>query len=325
MPLVACPSCGTRLTVTGKTEGRKVYCPCGQTFLPPPREPAPEEVRAELAAVADTMRVVAAVEGVAVTEAEWLACTDPQKMLGFLRGKASDRKLRLFGCACHRRTRHVPGDDDNFLGAVDSLERYADGPVGGWGPAAIERAEEAVISPGDRGWRSINWVEHAASYAVARATWPESYRLDVAVAAAFPDTSEERYADGPVGGWGPGAIEQAEEAARTTRDLEVAYYRAVYAERGEQCRLLRDLFGNPFRPITISPAWQSPQVVALTQAAYDQRELPAGTLDTTRLVVLADALEDAGCTDPPDLLNHLRGPGPHVRGCWAVDLLLGKG
>jgi hypothetical protein len=64
-------------------------------------------------------------------------------------------------------------------------------------------------------------------------------------------------------------------------------------------------------------------VVALAQAAYDEREQPSGRLDVARLAVLADALEDAGC-DQPDLLGHLRGPGPHVRGCWAVDLLLGK-
>jgi hypothetical protein len=64
-------------------------------------------------------------------------------------------------------------------------------------------------------------------------------------------------------------------------------------------------------------------VLALAQAAYDERELPAGTLDTTRLAVLADAVEEAGC-DQADLLAHLRGPGPHVRGCWTVDLLLGQ-
>jgi hypothetical protein len=64
-------------------------------------------------------------------------------------------------------------------------------------------------------------------------------------------------------------------------------------------------------------------LVALAQAAYDQRELPAGTLDPTRLAVLADALEEAGC-DQADLLSHLRDPGPHVRGCWVIDLLLGK-
>jgi hypothetical protein len=96
-----------------------------------------------------------------------------------------------------------------------------------------------------------------------------------------------------------------------------------HRERGDECRLLREVFGNPFRPATITPAWRTPQVVALAQAAYEERELPAGTLDVTRLAVLADALEEVGC-DPADLLSHLRGPGPHVRGCWAVDLILGK-
>jgi hypothetical protein len=65
------------------------------------------------------------------------------------------------------------------------------------------------------------------------------------------------------------------------------------------------------------------QRAGLARAAYWYRLLPSGHLDPARLAVLADDLEDAGCTDP-DLLGHLRGPGPHVRGCWAVDLLLGK-
>jgi hypothetical protein len=67
----------------------------------------------------------------------------------------------------------------------------------------------------------------------------------------------------------------------------------------------------------------TPDVQKLAQAAYDNRDLPSGLLDNTRLVVLADALEDAGCAYA-DLLAHLRGPGPHARGCWVVDLLLGK-
>jgi hypothetical protein len=240
-----------------------------------------------------------------MTEQEWLAGADPRRMLEFLRGRAIDRKLRLFACACHRRVRPVPGEDE-LPAAVDSLERYADGPAGGGGPGAIKQAEEAVIGPGDRGWRSIPWVEHASSYAVARATWPEFQRLQAAEVAAFPGRSDDP------------------SAARTARDLaEAAYWRAVTAERGEQCHLLRDIFGNPFRPVSVPPAWQTAQVVALAQAAYDQRELPEGTLDPASLTVLADALEDAGC-DQADLLAHLRGPGPHVRGCWAVDLILGK-
>jgi hypothetical protein len=95
------------------------------------------------------------------------------------------------------------------------------------------------------------------------------------------------------------------------------------AERRAQAKVLRDIFDNPFRPVSVSPAWQTAEVVALAEAAYDGRELPAGTLDLARLAVLADALEEAGC-DQADLLGHLRGPGPHVRGCWAVDLILGK-
>jgi hypothetical protein len=61
----------------------------------------------------------------------------------------------------------------------------------------------------------------------------------------------------------------------------------------------------------------------LTRGVYEERRLPEGTLDPARLPLLADALEDAACTDA-DLLGHLRGPRPHVRGCWAVDVVLGK-
>jgi hypothetical protein len=91
-----------------------------------------------------------------------------------------------------------------------------------------------------------------------------------------------------------------------------------------QSALLRDLLGpRPFRPVALDPAWRTPDGLSLAQAAYEHRALPAGTLDPARLGLLADALEDAGC-DNPDILGHLRGPGPHVRGCWAVDLLLRK-
>jgi hypothetical protein len=83
-----------------------------------------------------------------------------------------------------------------------------------------------------------------------------------------------------------------------------------------QADFLRDIFGNPFRPVTLDPAWATTTVKHLAQAIYTD---PA----FDRLPILADALEEAGCTDA-DILNHCRGPGPHVRGCWVVDLLLGK-
>jgi hypothetical protein len=92
------------------------------------------------------------------------------------------------------------------------------------------------------------------------------------------------------------------------------------AEQSAQADLLRDILGNPFRPAprvdrTVL-AWNAGTVVTLAQVIYDERRF-------TELPILADALEDAGCTDA-DILAHLRGPGPHVRGCWVLDLLLGK-
>jgi hypothetical protein len=92
----------------------------------------------------------------------------------------------------------------------------------------------------------------------------------------------------------------------------------------EQACILRDLFGVlPFRVFALNPALRTPAVLALAQAAYDHRTLPAGHLEPERLAILADALEEAGST-VAELLSHLRGLGPHVRGCWSVDLLLKK-
>jgi hypothetical protein len=82
------------------------------------------------------------------------------------------------------------------------------------------------------------------------------------------------------------------------------------------CDLLRDIFGNPFRPVTPDPSWLTPGVVALAAAIYDGREFH-------RMPNLADAMERAGCADAR-VLVHLRRPADHVRGCWALDLVLGK-
>src|SRR5262249_34968581 len=94
-------------------------------------------------------------------------------------------------------------------------------------------------------------------------------------------------------------------------------------EQTAQILLLRDLLGNPFRPPDIDPVWRSRSVLSLAGSAYEEHSLPSGELDPVRLAVLADALEEAGCTDG-DILTHLRSPGPHVRGCWAVDLCLSR-
>jgi hypothetical protein len=87
--------------------------------------------------------------------------------------------------------------------------------------------------------------------------------------------------------------------------------------------MIRDIFGNPFRPMAINLAWITPAVSNPATAANKNRDLPPGTLQADRLAILADALEGAGCTDKA-ILDHLRRPGVHVRGCWALDAVLGK-
>jgi hypothetical protein len=87
-------------------------------------------------------------------------------------------------------------------------------------------------------------------------------------------------------------------------------------EMSFQAALFRDVFGNPFRPTTISDAWKTRPVLDLARQMYGSRDFSA-------MPILADALQDAGCEDQ-DVLTHCRSGGPHVRGCWVVDLILGK-
>jgi hypothetical protein len=95
--------------------------------------------------------------------------------------------------------------------------------------------------------------------------------------------------------------------------------RRLEAHIGEnviQAILARDIFGNPFRAVTYDPTWLTSDVIAMCRSMYDSRDFSA-------MPILADALQDAGC-DSEDVLNHRRGPGPHVRGCWVIDLVLDK-
>src|SRR5262249_23701792 len=94
---------------------------------------------------------------------------------------------------------------------------------------------------------------------------------------------------------------------------------ARLAERAAQCDLLREIFGNPFRPAAIDPLWQTlndAATVRLARSSYD-----AG--DWEQMPILADALEDAGCADAA-ILGHARHAVGHVRGCWVIDLLLSR-
>jgi hypothetical protein len=99
-------------------------------------------------------------------------------------------------------------------------------------------------------------------------------------------------------------------------DMDLAVGGADVVAPAEQCSVLRELFGNPFRPVSFVPTWRAPTVVALAQGMYDDRRFDD-------MPLLADALEEAGCTEEA-ILKHCREPGEHVRGCWVVDLILDK-
>ncbi|MBN9122462.1 MAG: hypothetical protein J0I06_25515 [Planctomycetes bacterium] len=87
--------------------------------------------------------------------------------------------------------------------------------------------------------------------------------------------------------------------------------------KAAQLVLLSEIFGNPFRPVVFDPAWRASDVALLANGIYAERAFD-------RMPILADALQDAGC-DSDELLNHLRdASATHVRGCWALDLVLGK-
>ncbi|MBN9117823.1 MAG: hypothetical protein J0I06_01415 [Planctomycetes bacterium] len=92
----------------------------------------------------------------------------------------------------------------------------------------------------------------------------------------------------------------------------------AYPREGNQRELgiFRDIFGNPFCPVAVEPSWLTSDVRALATGIYEDRAFD-------RMPILADALQDAGC-DNDDILSHCRQPGEHVRGCWVVDLVLGK-
>jgi hypothetical protein len=224
-----------------------------------------------------------------MTESEWLGGADPRPMLVFLKGKASDRKLRLFGCSCCRRVwRALPTDASRAAVAV--AEQFADKL------AKRKDLNNAYLACG--GDTSPSRYDAGASVVKVSLQW-----------AAF---------------W---ASHNARILAAGTEPFPAseipAHNAATELEGRDQGRLLHDLFGNPFRPASLNPAWLTPTVAQLAEAAYEERVLPSGELDPARLAVLADALEEAGCTNTA-ILGHLRSPGPHVRGCWPVDLLLGK-
>jgi hypothetical protein len=234
-----------------------------------------------------------------MTEADWLSCTNPEAMLRFLDATASerrfrfldargrDRKRRLFACACCRRAWEQLRDQ-RLQNAVEVAERYAEGLAG---DADLDEARIVVNTLNPR-WRG--------------------YGCDVVLGVLAPaDVANVYY----------GSLRHAIHGLPQDVRALLPGDDAHEGEAAFQCDLLRCLFGNPFRVSTGSPAWRNATVQALARAAAEERSLPEGTLDPFRLAVLADALEEAGCTDG-ELLGHLRRRGPHVLGCWVIDQLL---
>lgn len=236
-----------------------------------------------------------------MNEELWLGATTPCQGVDYLcsdgrfrytglsenRRKAGRRKLRLFLCACARRVWKLipPGPCRR---AVELGERLADGEDA---RARIAALPDGRLYAGPLGRR------HAAHAAMAcvetNIRWAAAVGAQAAAMAA---------------GWA--------REVDLDHGLQI-YHRVKAEEEAAQAALLRDVYGNPFRPVSFFAEWGTSTAVALCEHMYESRDFSA-------MPILADALQDAGC-DSDDILGHCRGPGLHARGCWVVDSVVGKG
>jgi hypothetical protein len=244
-----------------------------------------------------------------MTEAEWLRSADPEAMLKLLKGKVGERKLRLFACACCRRIAHLLRDERSRI-TVEIIERYADGEATERRLTAARIGTQALLNEMvGKVWDNYSIASEAGCTARdAAERCPEQAARDTVLRAAAALALETV---------GPCPFDTPDLVHHVT--WRSAHRDAWQKACQELCGLLREVVGNPFRPPDLSPlclTWNDATVPRIAQAIYDERAFD-------RLPILADALEDAGCNDA-DLLNHCRGDGWHVRGCWAVDLLLEK-
>jgi hypothetical protein len=283
-----------------------------------------------------------------MNEEQWLNATDPTPVLRFLQGtgKASDRRLLLFGAACCRRLlAHFP--DGTIRRAAECGEHHADGRG-----TAEERFEAGRASaPKHLPRRGLPRALTGTQPALAGGTWmglvdapwpvpPDRRGAEglavraahflVTACGARPGSPVAQAARRAVGAVGVAANDRYEvlrcpagEEVRVARATWRAAQAAQAAEQRAQVALLRDIFATPFRPRpALAPDLLTPDVLDQARTAYEERQLPSGHLDPARLAALAAALEESGRTDA-GLLSHLRGEGPHVRGCFVVDAVLG--
>ncbi len=274
-----------------------------------------------------------------MTEADWLAGTDPERLLAGLDGSASERKLLLFAAACCRRVEHLFHDDRSHR-AVETAQRQADGLASDAELRAARAGARAAVQPWRRGgWEgggadlAVLWARQAAASALTRPVRMPRWAARAAAQAETTAARGEAHAR-LAGEWGKGlALVPAELAPATWQAMSLPAWWAVRAgeaedrkllrareaaERQHQCRLFRELIGNPFRIPVVDPAWLSwggGVAGRIARSVYEENAF-------NQLPILADALEEAGCTDA-DLLAHLRSGDAHLRGCWALDAVRG--
>jgi hypothetical protein len=237
-------------------------------------------------------------------------------MWDFLRGKGTGRQWWLFAVACCHRVWRLMTDERSRT-AVEVTARYIEGLASDEEWRAAGRAAGQACTDADPHLYPTREDDRPFWHRVPAECDPESRRRHAAASAAW------ELCKVAVGGQPSHRIiarvvawQVAWEAARA---VDLDFRRSP--EWGQQCLHLRDIFGNPCTPRpTIDPSWprwNDGTVSRLAQAIYDDRRFDA-------MPILHDALLDAGC-DNPDLLDHCQSPGPHVRGCWVIDQILGKG
>jgi hypothetical protein len=230
-----------------------------------------------------------------MSEHNWVTSDSPEALLQMASSVASERKLRLFICAYGRAVWPMLAHYPAVREAVEVAERFADGLAS---PEQLIRAADRVDALRGEG----------PPWAGPRMTREEEDR--------FLSLTCGAKACGPA----------------TVFSVETFLQWVCWWPRGMPWRrlsgLFREVFTNPYREAPLPAdvlAWQSGTVAALARAAYDERRMPEGTLDPAALLVLADALEDAGGGADAAYAEHLREPGQHhYRGCWVIDRLLGK-
>lgn len=241
-----------------------------------------------------------------MTEAEWLSSGDPSNLLSFLHDerKGDARRERLFAVACCNRVGHLILDPRS-RNALTVAEQFADGLASeaerAAAHAAAQEAAAAIAAPSP----PTGAVPNLPAEQAIEAAYAEAAHAAV-LAAAEPVSA------GLAAHHAAGAFTLFDNPGQGEADVLAA----LQGERTHQADLLRDLFGNPFRPVNPESECHTVPVGALAKQIYSEQAFE-------RLPALADALADAGCTDA-ELLDHLRFAGPHEKGCWALDLVLGK-